>query len=253
MTNTISYRAGSLERPNLPWDRVADTGVAGIELNWTDGLTATAIDAALSGPGLRLTSLGVPCPLEDDALPATFALAAQVAAEAGARYLFTSAKGDNMSLQEAAGRLRALGDAAGAHNVSVALETHPDLCTNAETMATTMAAVNHEWVGINYDTANVYYYNHDVDTVEQARACAKHVCGVHFKDGHGRYHDFDFPVFGEGIVPFDKVHAVMQEAGYADAYCMELEGPAFDRDKPDELADKITRCVDHLRSVGIPA
>ena len=52
-------------------------------------------------------------------------------------------------------------------------------------------------------------------------------------------------------MPFDKVHAVLQQAGYTDAYCMELEGPAFNREDPDDLADKITRCVDHLRNVGV--
>ena len=78
-----------------------------------------------------------------------------------------------------------------------------------------------------------------------------HVRGVHLKDGNGKFHDFDFPVFGEGIVPFDRVHEVLQQAGYADAYCMELEGPAFNREDPDDLADKVARCVAHLRSVGI--
>jgi len=58
MTNTISYRAGSLERPNLEWSRVAATGVQGIELNWTADLTAAAVAAALSPHGLRVTSLG---------------------------------------------------------------------------------------------------------------------------------------------------------------------------------------------------
>ena len=251
MTNTISYRAGSLERPNLAWERVAAAGVQGIELNWTEGLTAKAIAAALSPHNLRLTSLGLPCPLDDDQLPELYGRAAAVAAESGARYMFTSTRGDDMSLAEAAGRLQKLGDATGVHEVSVALETHPDLCANAQKMRQSMTAVNHPWVGVNYDTANVYYYNHGVDTVEQVTACTDLIRGVHFKDGNGKFHDFDFPVFGEGIVPFRQVHDVLQQAGYDDAYCMELEGPAFNRDEPDDLADKIARCVSHLRSVGI--
>jgi sugar phosphate isomerase/epimerase len=253
MTNPISYRAGTLETPNLPWDRVAAAGVQGIELLWSDGLTAAAAEAVLAPHGLPVTSLSVMCKLADDGMPDLFGRVAAVAADLGATYLFTSAKRDEMPLAEAADRLRRIGDATGAHGVAVALETHPDLCTHAEEMAQTMAAVQHEWIGVNYDTANVYYYNHDIDTVEQAAACVQHVKGVHFKDGHGGYHDFDFPVFGEGIVPFDKVHEVFRQAGYSGPYCMELEGPAFDRDKPDELAGKVAACVSHLRGLGIGA
>ncbi len=252
MNNTISYRAGSLERPSLEWSRVAAAGVRGVELNWTDDLTAAAADAALTPHGLRVTSLGLPCPLDDDALPTLYGKAAAIAADLGAHYLFTSTRGDDMSLAEAAGRLQKLGDATGAHEVSVALETHPELCTNAERMQESMTMVAHPWVGVNYDTANVYYYNHNIDTVEQVAACIDLVRGVHLKDTHGKFEDFDFPVFGEGIVPFDKVHDVLQRAGYTDAYCMELEGPAFNRDEPDDLADKVARCVAHLRSVGVP-
>ncbi len=251
MANTISYRGGSLDRPTLSWERVAAAGVQGIELNWSDGLTAAAAEAALSPHGLRVTSLSLPCPLEDEDLPARFGEAAAVAADLGAHYLFTSTRGDEMSLDEAAGRLRKLGDATGAHEVCVALETHPELCTNADRMKESMAAVNHPWVGVNYDTANVYYYNHDIDTVEQVAACIDHVRGVHLKDTHGKYHDFDFPVFGEGMVPFGKVHEVLQKAGYTDAYCMELEGPAFNREEVDDLAEKVARCVEHLRGAGL--
>ena len=251
MTNLISYRGGSLDSPSLPWERVAAAGVQGIELNWSDGLNAAAADAALTPHGLRVTSLSLPCPLDDEDLPARFGEAAAVAADLGAGYLFTSTRGDDMSLDQAAGRLRQLGDATGTHKVSVALETHPELCTNADRMQETMAAIDHPWVGVNYDTANVYYYNHGIDTVEQVTACVDHVRGVHLKDGNGKFHDFDFPVFGEGIVPFDRVHEVLQQAGYADAYCMELEGPAFNREDPNDLADKVARCVAHLRSVGI--
>lgn len=251
MTNMISYRAGSIAQPTLAWERVAATGVQGVEINWSQGLTASQVNAALTPHNLQVTSLGLGCPLDDDNLPAQFGAAAALAAELGARYLFTSAKREDMPLDKAADVLRRLGDATGKHEVSVAMETHPDLCTNADVMRQTMQAIAHPWVGVNYDTANVYYYNHDIDTVEQAKACADLARGVHFKDGHGKFHDFDFPVFGEGIVPFDKVHEVLQAAGYDGAYCMELEGPAFKRDEPDDLQDKVTRCVAHLRGLGI--
>lgn len=251
MSNTLSYRAGALDSPSLPWARIAETGVQGIELNWSDGLTASAVEAALEPHGLRVTSLSVPCPLSDDELPARMGDYAAVAADLGAGYMFTSAKGEGMTTEEAGARLRMLGDAVGGYEVYLALETHPELCTNAERMGETMAATDHTWVGVNFDTANLHYYNHDIDTVDQLHHSISHVRGVHLKDTSGGYHDHDFPVFGEGIIDFAKVYGVLAHAGYTDACCMELEGPIFSRDEPDDLADKVTRCVQHLQSVGV--
>ena len=253
MANTLSYRAGALESPNLPWASITAAGVEGVELNWTDGLTAAAVEAALSPHGLRVTSLSVGCPLDDAALSSRLTHQAAVAADLGARYLFTSVKGDGITLEQVGAKLRVLGDAVGTYEVALALETHPELCTNAERMNATMTAVDHPWVGVNYDTANVYYYNHGIDTVDQVRRCVAHVRGVHLKDTRGGYHDHDFPVFGEGIVDFAAVHEVLRGAGYDDAYCMELEGPAFRREDPKDLADKVGRCAAHLKGLGVVA
>ena len=251
MSNPLSYRAGTLEDPSLPWARIAETGVQGIEMVWSDGLTAPAASAALEPHGLRVTSLSVLCPLEDDGLPERMAVQAAVAADLGADYLFASAGGEGMSLAEAGERLRRLGDAVAPHGVFLALETHPELCTNADRMEATMAAVDHPWVGVNYDTGNVYYYNHGIDTVDQLRRCVPHVRGVHLKETSGVYHDHDFPVFGEGIVDFAKVYEVLGQAGYESACTMELEGPVFDRRDPEDLGAKVSRCVGHLKSVGV--
>ena len=46
MSNLLSYRAGTLEDPGLPWGRIAECGVQGIEMVWSDGLTAEAASAA---------------------------------------------------------------------------------------------------------------------------------------------------------------------------------------------------------------
>lgn len=251
MANTLSYRAGSLESPSLPWSQIATAGVQGIELNWTEGLTAAAAEAALSPHGLRVTSLSVGCPLDDVGLAARLGRQAAVAADLGARYLFTSIKGDGLTREQIGAKLRPLGDAVGPHEVYLALETHPELCTNADRMNATMAAVAHPWVGVNYDTANVYYYNHGIDTVDQVRRCVAHVRGVHLKDTRGGYHDHDFPVFGEGIVDFAAVHRVLRGAGYDGAYCMELEGPAFRREDPQDLAAKVERCAAHLKGLDV--
>ena len=251
MARLLSYRTGSLQKPHLPFTRIAELGIQGLELVWNDETRVDAVKAAVEAAGLRVTSIHAPSPLDDDGLPELLGRHAEYAAELGASYLFVSVHAGEMPRQEAYDRLRRAGDAVGRHEVYLAMETHPDLCQNANNMLETMAGVGHPWIGVNYDTANVYYYNEKVDTVEEVKKAVGQVRGVHLKDTMGGFHDGNFPVFGEGIVDFAAVAAVLDGAGYTGPYCMELEGGAFDAGKPDELADKVARCVAHLRQVGV--
>ncbi|MBM3279486.1 MAG: sugar phosphate isomerase/epimerase [Candidatus Handelsmanbacteria bacterium] len=251
MSNTVSYRIGSLKNRHLPFAQVAEMGIKGLELVWEPDTTAALVKAALGSCNLSVASIQVPCPLEDQNLPKTIGAQAAQAAELGARYLFVSAHaGEKMPKSEAYDRLRRVGDAVAVHQVFLAMETHPDLCQNGDQMAETMKGVNHPWVGVNYDTANIYYYNENVDTIAELNKVISHVRGVHLKDTFGGYRDGKFPVFGEGIVDFAAVGKALREGGYTGACAMELEGGTFDPSKPEDLAQKVARCVAHLKKVG---
>ncbi len=251
MAHLLSYRCGSLQNPHLPLARIAEIGIQGLELVWNDETTVDGVKAAIDPHDLQVTSLHAPCPLDDDDLPALLGRHAECAAALGAAYLFVSTSSGDMPRQEAYARLRRAGDAVGAHQVYLAMETHLDLCHNAAAMLETMEGVNHPWVGVNFDTANLYYYNEAIDAVDQARKAGAHVRGMHLKDTFGGFREGNFPVLGEGIVNFAAVDQVLTAAGYQGAYCMELEGGTFDASKPDELADKVRRCAEHLRQVGV--
>jgi L-ribulose-5-phosphate 3-epimerase len=251
MANLLSYRAGTLRQPHLPFPRLAEMGIQGLELVWDDQTTVAAVKAAVEPAGLRVTSIHAPSPLDDDNLPRLLGRHAEYAAALGAVYLFVSVHAGQMPKQEAYDRLRRAGDAVGKHQVYLALETHPDLCQNGDNMLQTMAGVNHPWVGVNYDTANIYYYNQKIDTVAEVKKAARHVRGVHLKDTMGGYHDGNFPVFGEGIVDFAGVGKALTAVDYRGPYAMELEGGSFDPSKPDDLAAKVAKCIAHLKKVGM--
>ena len=251
MARLLSYRIGSLQQPHLPFSSLPDLGIGAVELVWTDQTTPQRVRDAVDPFGLRVGSLHVPCPLEDESLPQAMRRHAAHAAELGAGYLFVSAAAGQMPRQQAYDRLRRLGDAVGSHKVYLAMETHPDLCQNAEQMLQTMARVDHPWVGVNFDTANVCYYTQGADTIEELRKVTSHIRGVHLKDTTGGYLDGDFPVFGQGTVDFDAVDQALTGAGYGGPYTMELEGGAFDCADPKELAGKVSRCVAHLQRVGL--
>jgi sugar phosphate isomerase/epimerase len=251
MAHVLSYRIGSLQKPHLPFAQVAEMGIQGLELVWNDQTTVAQVQAALKPSGLRVTSLHAPCPLDDEDLPMLLGQRAENASALGASYLFVSAQAGPLPRQEAYDRLRRAGDAVGKHRIYLALETHPDLCQNGAQMLETMQGVGHPWVGVNYDTANVYFYNQGVDTIAELGKVVHLVRGVHLKDTMGGYKDWGFPVFGEGVVDFAAVEKVLTQGGYTGPCCMELEGGAFDASKPEELAAKVRRCVEHLRQKGV--
>ncbi|MFH1566491.1 MAG: sugar phosphate isomerase/epimerase family protein [Gemmatimonadota bacterium] len=251
MANPLAYRIGSFQKPHLPFKRVAQLGIPQVELVWNDQTSVDEVGDLLVPLGMQVASLHVPSPLDDDGLPDKMAGWAECAMELGAHHLFVSIHAGEMARDEAYGRIRKLGDAVAKAEVYLAMETHPDLCQNAANMLETMAAVAHPWVGVNYDTANVYYYNEGVDTVAELTKAVAQVRGVHLKDTHGGFHDGSFPVFGEGVVDFAGVERVLREGGYKGPLVMELEGGAFDAAKPDDLAAKVERCVHHLRATKL--
>ncbi|NQT87600.1 sugar phosphate isomerase/epimerase, partial [bacterium] len=154
-------------------------------------------------------------------------------------------------LETAYERLRRIGDIAAKHGVKIGMETHPDLCENGAKAAATMTAIGHPSIGVNYDTANVYYYNHGVDTVGEAAKAAPHTVSVHLKDTLGGYEDASFPRFGEGVVDFGKVFEVFNAEGFTGPFTIELEGKLTQGETDDENQAHVQACVDHLRGLGL--
>ena len=111
----------------------------------------------------------------------------------GVKYMFISAKRGESSLETAYARLRAAGDIAKKHGVTVDIETHPDLGTNGDVQVATMQAIGHPNIRVNFDTANVTYYNHGTSAVAELKKSIEYVRTVEFKDHTGGFETWDFP------------------------------------------------------------
>ncbi|MFW6163121.1 MAG: sugar phosphate isomerase/epimerase family protein [Planctomycetota bacterium] len=251
MANTLSYRIGSPWKPQLGLERVAALGIPCVEVNLGADDAAAEAKALLDEHGLHAATLTCPCPLADDAVFDLFETYCGKAATLGCTGLFTSAKAGEMPLEQAYQRLRRIGDIGEKHDVKIGMETHPDLCENGDKAAQTMAAVDHPWLGINYDTANVYYYNEGIDTVQEVEKIAPRVVSVHLKDTLGGYHDGSFPDFGQGVVDFAAVFAVLNGVGFTGPFTMELEGKLQASETEDEQEAHVRACVEHLRGLGL--
>ncbi|HEY3111927.1 MAG TPA: sugar phosphate isomerase/epimerase, partial [Chloroflexota bacterium] len=81
--------------------------------------------------------------------------------------------------------VRELGHYAAGAGVRLALETHEGATRTGRIASRLLEEIDHPAVGLNYDTANVIYYNGDVDPALDVREVADRVLHVHLKDTTG--------------------------------------------------------------------
>jgi inosose dehydratase len=93
------------------------------------------------------------------------------------------------------------------------LETHPPFCTNADKMLETMEKVNHPNIRINFDTANIYYYNKfEVgDGIKEMEKVKQYIASIHLKESNGKPETWWFPPLGSngGIVDYKKIFYII--------------------------------------------
>ncbi|MFZ2640745.1 MAG: sugar phosphate isomerase/epimerase family protein [Verrucomicrobiia bacterium] len=142
-------------------------------------------------------------------------------------------------------------------NVRIALEIHGGIMANAAEALRTMKEVGHSNLGINFDTANILFYNEAFnadDAARELRALARHVFHVHLKDiirGKTKA-THTLPRLGRGEVDFKRVFTILHEAGFFGPFSFEVEtfhGVTKSDDIGDYLNDLLAS-IDYVRSLG---
>ncbi len=169
----------------------------------------------------------------------------------GVSRLFLSVKAGELDRSVAYDRLRAAGDRAARRGVILILETHPDLVTNGDIGAQTMRGVDHPHVRLNFDTANIYYYNQNTDAVTELRKVLPWVEGVHLKETDGGYQKYFFPALGQGVVDFPSVVRLLIERGYSGPFTMELEGTKGVEMTAEQQLAYVAESAAYLRRIGL--
>jgi sugar phosphate isomerase/epimerase len=234
----------------LAYGHLAGLGVRHVEITVpvTDNIEACA--AELARFGLTATSLHGECDLSRpdvadqvaEQMPAFDALATRI--------MFVSVRAGETPLEMAYERLRVAGEVAARHGVVIALETHPDLVTNSRVAIQTMQGVNSPHVRINFDTANVYFSNRDIDAGEELRRILPYVAACHLKDTDGGYRHWHFPALGRGVVDFRATFSVLDEASFAGPCTLEIEGIEGEDRTERLVCDRVAESVGYLRGLG---
>jgi len=243
---TSSY--GSYEA--LTYEHLASLGLRHVEIPVPLPDQIEPTKAALTRFGLTASSLQAECDLSRPDVAERVEAQMPAFAALGTRIMFVSAQAGETPRETAYARLRAAGDVAARHDVTIALETHPDLITNGDVALQTMRAVDHPHVRINFDTANVYFYNQGIDGVAELRKVVEYVAAVHLKDTDGGYRSWHFPALGRGIVDFREIFATLDAAGFAGPCTLEIEGIEGETKTERLICDRIAESVAYLRGLG---
>jgi len=252
MKNLIASRIGSYGKyQDRGWSHLPEIGIHHVEVNAPNTAEeADALERLTKTNNVRVSSFQGKCDVRSDEILEETRRLGELCKRFNTRYLFVSCKAEDEPREKVWRRLRAAGDIAAEYNFTIVMETHPDLITNGTVALETMQAVDHPNVRVNFDTANVYYYNHDVTTMSELETIIDYVAAVHLKDTDGGFKSANFPKLGAGIVDFPAVFKRLGSRGFAGPYTMELEGPLMSGfDETQQLA-WVADSVSHLRSIG---
>lgn len=226
-----------------------EAGISGLEVNARPVDALAEVVAGLRAGGLEPMTVAGGVKLDDQASVAAYVAAIDAAGSQGVPIFFTSAHGGEQDF--AMGKLRELAEVAAERGVTIALETHPPFCLNATAMLATMAAVDHPNLAVNLDTANIYYYNEGLNSADELERVVEHVVSLHLKDTDGGFKSVNFPVLGEGVVDFERIFAILDDAGFDGPLTLELEGPLTSGKPVEERHAAVMASMAYLRAIGV--
>ena len=235
--------------PDVAWTELPKQGIHHFEMDCPEPADIPDLKKKLADHGLAASSIQCKCDVKSEDVVEAMKPQLDVCVEMDAIFCYTSVNGGDTPRDLVWQRLRAIGDEAAQRDLFVSMETHPDLVHNGDEALKSMHAIDHPNVRVNFDTANVLYYNENTDTITELEKIADHVGSMHLKESTGGYRVIDFPALGKGIVDYARVFQVMSARGFAGPYTMELEGPEK-RSREDQIAHVATSAA-HLRAIGM--
>lgn len=248
---TLACRVASY-RPHedLAYAHLAALGVRGVEIRVPPAEQLDATGVALAAHGLRATTLHAQFDVARAGAGEQIRAQLPAFARLGTKIALLCVRHGDTPLDTVYGRLREAGDAAREGGVTLAIETHPDIAHNSDVWLATMRAVDHSHVRLNYDTANVYFYNERCDGLREIERVAETVAAVHVKDTNGLYRAWHFPALGRGVVDFRGTFEALDRAGFRGPLTLEIEGIEGEEKTPALLRERMAESVGFMRGLG---
>lgn len=232
------------------WEHLPTLGVRNVFVNVPEKGDLEGLKEKLMKNGLRAVVVRGNANLAEEGCVDRLVGQFETCQELGARYLFLSAKHEGVSQEVACERLRRAGEEARKRGVTIALETHPDLATNAAVQIETMKRIDHPNVRINFDTGNISYYNEGADPVPELEKVFDYVATVELKDHDRVGRSNQFPVLGKGKLDLAGVLKVLKDRGFRGPITIEVEGAEGENWDEEQTKEAVRESVEFVQRVG---
>lgn len=248
--NIIAVNIGSYRKHrDVAFGHLERIGVRCVEIPAPSPDELDSVRRRLRDHGLAATTLTCPCDLT---LPAESMVERfEAGRELEVPLFFIATKAGDLPKPEAYARLRERAELASQYGITLSLETHPDLGENATEARATLLAVDHPNLRWNLDPANLYYYNHNIDAVDQAVRGLDLIGSVRLKDTNGGYRAWWFPALGEGVVDFPAVFQTLNGNGFYGPFTLELEGIEGETLDAAAACARVEQSLTYLRELGL--
>jgi L-ribulose-5-phosphate 3-epimerase len=251
-------REAGLEHIELPIrtdGHASRAGDAPLLTELSDEAAITRVERLLADNGVRLASVNAISgnPLRPGVVEVLLRKM-ELAARLGVAKVVTEAGGHETDEERGLllENLRRVGDRAAQLGQTICFETHRGVCVNHREMIQLMKDLDHPALRLNFDTANLLYYNTDT-FVEIALAKSCHlVKSLHLKDSMGEFGQWYFPALGSGgAVDFLRVLQIMRGVGFRGPYTIEIGGIEGEGELSlDEYHARVVESVRYLRGLG---
>jgi Sugar phosphate isomerases/epimerases len=144
--------------------------------------------------------------------------------------------------------MREAADYAKSRKIIICLETHGGMLGTSEDCQKTLEIIGRDNVKINYDPANLIYFEgkSPEDDINKAVANIGH---FHIKDKLEGKDVWNFPAIGTGYINFEKLFTVLKDAAYQGPLSFELEFIPQGLDTPEEVDEALAYSVKTVRNI----
>ncbi len=231
-------------------EHLAELGVRAVELHTPTPAELQPLIARLDAHRMHVETVQVAVELERTDITEQLAPQLESAVRLGARQLLIVPRAGLAPNPAIDANLREVANLSAAVGIVALLEMHPRVAGNSDEAHETLSRVAHPNLKINFDTANVGYYNRQREPVRELERIGRWIGGVHLKDGSGRVGHRWFPALGQGTIDFAAIFNALGTAGFCGTCAIEIGAARNGNASQAAVEAAVAASVEHLRRIG---
>ena len=143
--------------------------------------------------------------------------------------------------------IKEIADYAQSKNITICFEIHGGWYSNGKQGSQIIKRINHPNIRLNYDTANVIFFNGGKPE-EDILSAIPYMSFMHLKDKLGGPGEWNFPALGDGYIDFNKIFSMLGD--YKGPMNVEVELTDEGEHTLEEIKSALKKSYEFLKNYG---